>query len=259
MRKGFPVSERLPKTFSDAILVARKLGVPYLWIDSLCIVQDDESDWAVESSQMASVYANSYLTIAAASSDSDEKGFLHLFPFEYATTVRLTSPTGEYSVAYIGRKQWFHGFTLFREHDEPLFSRGWVLQEQYLSRRTLIFSKKQMHFICKQESSDDVRAFLESKPLLYLHWDSAFRPDIARRMWRSVPSEFSRRQLTYDTDKLPAIAGIASTVSTALIGGRRQYCAGLWRDELLNDLLFSRIGEAVSPESTLYRLGPGLL
>jgi len=255
MREGFPVSEDLPKTFSDAILVAHKLGIPYLWIDSLCIVQGDESDWAVESSRMASVYNNSYLTIAAANSDSDDKGFLRPRPFEYST-VRLTSARGESAFVYLGRKEYDlpdYG----KDLGDPLFDRAWVLQEQYLSKRTLVFSEKQIYFVCHQLVIQDHRPFSESNLLNGLDINSAFRRVVSD--WRRVPCELSKRQLTYDTDKLPSIAGIASTVSTTsdgaqrnycaglwMDGAQRKYCAGLWMDELPNDLLFYRLGKTAA-------------
>lgn len=67
----------LPKTFRDAIVASRKLGIRYLWIDTLCIIQDDMQDWELESSKMGEVYANAYITIAASSSTDDSSG---LFP-----------------------------------------------------------------------------------------------------------------------------------------------------------------------------------
>ena len=242
MKEGFRLSDRLPKTFSDAILVAHKLGIPYLWIDSLCIVQYDESDWAVESSRMASVYSNSYLTIAAAASDGDDKGFLELRPFEY-TTVKFTSPKGESAIAYLSRRESHPGSS--SGYDDPLFRRAWVLQEQYLSQRTLVFSEKQIYFFCQEMHGDP--KYAESTRLDPLN--SGFKRVIFD--WREIPKELSTRQLTYDTDKLPSIAGVASVVSTERGGNHRQYCAGLWRDELPRDLLFYRIGEAAVPEQFL--------
>jgi hypothetical protein len=75
MKRGFKLDEA-PATFRDAILVTRALRQRYLWIDSLCIIQGDASDWAQESSKMANVYSNSYFTIAALNAYDDTKGFL---------------------------------------------------------------------------------------------------------------------------------------------------------------------------------------
>lgn len=72
-KRGIPIDE-LPKTFRDAILLAQDLDIPYVWIDSLCIVQDDPEDWENEASRMGEVYANAYLTVAAAASTDDSTG-----------------------------------------------------------------------------------------------------------------------------------------------------------------------------------------
>ena len=69
----------LPKTFQDAVIITHGLGIEYLWIDSLCIVQDDMNDWGKESAEMKNVYGYSYLTIAAAAGEDSRHG---LFPTE---------------------------------------------------------------------------------------------------------------------------------------------------------------------------------
>jgi hypothetical protein len=66
--------DELPKTFQDAIIIAERLSVQYLWIDPLCIIQDDPLDWRAESSKMADVYTQSYLTISASTSTDDSTG-----------------------------------------------------------------------------------------------------------------------------------------------------------------------------------------
>ncbi|KKP06993.1 serine/threonine protein kinase [Trichoderma harzianum] len=66
----------LPKTFQDAVTVTRALGVPYLWIDSLCIIQEDEKDWELEATRMEEVFSFAYCTIAASRGTSSLSGFL---------------------------------------------------------------------------------------------------------------------------------------------------------------------------------------
>lgn len=73
-RKQNIAIKELPKTFQDAIEITRGLGVHYLWIDSLCIIQDSEADWERESSKMASIYKNAYLTVAASRSSDGSGG-----------------------------------------------------------------------------------------------------------------------------------------------------------------------------------------
>lgn len=220
MKKGFCLSEKkLPKTFHDAIMVAYELGIPYLWIDSLCIIQDNTADWNQEASEMAQVYTNSYITIAALNSEDDKHGFLHQRSFRYIT-LRLISPTGQSATAYLSEGD---PDAISRGGEEPLTTRGWVLQEQYLSPRTLWFSSKELGWKCKTTSKYESKYGGSSGSNLYL------------KDWSQVLTEFSRRNLTYDTDKLPALAGVASTFSNS---NQRSYWAGLWKDELPRSLLF---------------------
>jgi hypothetical protein len=75
-KRGIPLC-RLPATFQDAIECARRFGVRWLWIDTLCIIQDDETDWVREAAQMGAIYTNAYLTLSAAASTDDSSG---MFP-----------------------------------------------------------------------------------------------------------------------------------------------------------------------------------
>lgn len=128
----------LTKTFQDAIQVCRKLGIQWLWIDSLCIIQDDTNDWDQESAKMASIYENSYLTIAATSS-SDGNGGL-LFPKNDYRFVHCSKNGSRYPI---------HVRCLAEEHLEPswntrleahpVLNRGWCYQERLLAPRVLHF------------------------------------------------------------------------------------------------------------------------
>ncbi|KAK8066794.1 HET domain-containing protein [Apiospora hydei] len=145
----------LPKTFRDAIRVARVLEVQYLWIDSLCIVQDDLQDWTVEAAKMADVYQGSYFTIAATSSP-DGDGGLYLDSVTPATRVDLrrakesskpspnTSNAEPPDACYI-RYPVASPDTI---RSGPLSSRAWVLQEQMLSTRLVHFTDSQMFYQC---------------------------------------------------------------------------------------------------------------
>ncbi|PHH59924.1 hypothetical protein CDD81_2383 [Ophiocordyceps australis] len=127
----------LPPTFRDAVIVTRSLGVRYLWIDSLCIVQDDSSDWFREAGCMEQVYASAYCTIAV-SSTKDDQGFL------YRYTKGLIKLGDSTLCAYAGK--------VCENFDEDitgeLGQRGWVLQERALSRRTIHFTKTQTYWEC---------------------------------------------------------------------------------------------------------------
>ncbi|KLU87477.1 hypothetical protein MAPG_06477 [Magnaporthiopsis poae ATCC 64411] len=83
---------QLSRTFREAIAATRRLGVRYIWIDSLCIIQDSALDWQVESAKMAAIYGNAWLTLAAVRSRDGNGGLFARTPdFE----VRGRSPTGE--------------------------------------------------------------------------------------------------------------------------------------------------------------------
>ncbi|KAK1445457.1 TOL [Colletotrichum cuscutae] len=134
----------LPRTFQDAVNVTRSLDIGYLWIDSLCIIQDDPEDWKTESLLMEQVYSSAYATLAASCASGTEDGFLKPRPRRHCVT--LTSDRGSYyicdSIDDFGRDV---------EQGE-LNKRAWILQERALSRRTIYFSEKQTYWECGRGS-----------------------------------------------------------------------------------------------------------
>jgi hypothetical protein len=137
---GFDVSE-LPKTFRDAVRVTRNLGIRYLWIDSLCIIQWNKEDWNAEARQMQYVYANAYCTIAATSAVDSKAGFLERTVHPEYIHVQDTSSGHFYVCTEVDN---------FDKDVEnaPLNERAWVLQERVLSRRTIHFSANQVYLEC---------------------------------------------------------------------------------------------------------------
>lgn len=133
--------EQLPKTFQDAITITRSLGVPFLWIDSLCIVQDDPEDWETQSKQMEDVYNFAYCTIAAACARGTTHGFLQpRTPRDFVTLKHNTR-----DAFYICKA--IDNFGADVEEGE-LSRRGWILQERALSRRTIHFTDTQVYWEC---------------------------------------------------------------------------------------------------------------
>jgi hypothetical protein len=117
---------RLPKTFQDAVKITRTLGIPYLWIDSLCIIQDDVSDWLCESPKMGQIYKRSRLTVAASGArDSSDGWFLKRAPFPRHLELPYYHNTGEKNghvvVSLADRKR-----TTFFWEDLPLTKRAWT-------------------------------------------------------------------------------------------------------------------------------------
>ncbi|VUC21240.1 unnamed protein product [Clonostachys rosea] len=131
---------KLPKSFQDAVRITRALHVSYLWIDSLCIIQDDGKDWEREARRMEYVFSSAYCTIAATSASSSTQGFLRQRRPRSCVTVK-TGAGPLYLAPFIDN---------FKKDVEEgvLNSRGWVLQERALSRRTIHFTSTQMYWEC---------------------------------------------------------------------------------------------------------------
>ncbi|KAB2574045.1 hypothetical protein DBV05_g7326 [Lasiodiplodia theobromae] len=165
----------LPLTFRHAVQVTRDLGVRYLWIDSLCIIQDSVEDWEVESGRMGAIYMHSYVTLAGDSSRSSDAGL-----FNTQSVLQDEEPLGEHirldvSTGDTGGKRASCDLYISSElempknlgvlgpvtsaddtnedkddPDESLVKRGWTLQEAVLPSRVLHFTSKQLIWECSQ-------------------------------------------------------------------------------------------------------------
>lgn len=141
----------LPRTFQDAILFTRFCGIQYLWIDSLCIIQDSEDDWNKESKTMASVYKRSHCNINATASEDSHGGCF--FPREPMLVDPLrvylngkdqcTLASGDYICA--SGTLWMNNVDF-----APLSTRAWVLQEHLLSPRHLHCGRRQLFWHCRK-------------------------------------------------------------------------------------------------------------
>ena len=132
---------QLPQTFQDAVVVTQRLGVRFLWIDSLCIIQDDPQDWETQSVLMEDVFNCAYCTIAATCAEGSSDGFLKPRPRRNTVKIRQKSGDTYYVCEAIDD---FHA----EVEASSLNQRGWVLQERALSHRTIYFAKKQMYWEC---------------------------------------------------------------------------------------------------------------
>ncbi|KAI9148800.1 hypothetical protein HJFPF1_10842 [Paramyrothecium foliicola] len=246
--------QSLPKTFQDAIQLSARLGIRYLWIDSLCIVQDDADDWAKESSMMAAIYSNSYLTLAATSAKDGSEGLFKPRNTEIYSN-RIINPSNAAESATIccmtrRKHDCFRGVDQDREDlDEtalPLMTRAWVFQERLLSPRLLHFASDELVWECQETTEcecgyvPDYRQFEINKGK---HGDRLapdtpdrilFQELVKEKHWYRLVRSYTRLDITKDNDRLPAFSGIASTLIDP-----RQYLAGLRRNYLLGDLLWS--------------------
>ena len=236
MKAGFPIGDA-PATFRDAIRVTRCLGIRYLWIDSLCIIQRDD-DWKLEASRMGSVYANSFLTIAAANAKDDNDGFL-CTRTDVLTSLKIMSSTGRSAQVYLQTQD--DGINVHAYNTkQPLDTRGWTLQERYLPQRTLQFGSTEISWECQctksHESQTDHYSGISHSTLLLKPYptDSG---GFSYSSWYTMVFMFTGRALRYDTDKLPALSGLATEVAKFNQG---TYYAGLWWEDMASGLLWYR-------------------
>ena len=136
--------QSLPKTFQDAVKVTKGLGIRFLWIDSLCIIQEDPEDWKAECQRMEDVFSAAYCTIAASCASGTTDGFLKPRPKRHCVVID-TQWCDKPSRIYI-----CEALDNFRSDVEQgeLSKRGWVYQERALSRRTIHFTEKQVYWEC---------------------------------------------------------------------------------------------------------------
>jgi hypothetical protein len=220
-------AEALTKTFNDAIFIARAIGFNYLWIDSLCIIQDCPKDWQRESAEMTRVYGGADLNIAATSAENGDIGCFFDRDGNWRCQVRQSGSPILWDV--------FPQGLLDASEINILDSRAWVLQERYLSCRTLHFTANEVFWEC------DGNPACETLPNGYPPWvrtyirlgfDLRKRP-LTREHWPVIVEDYSRRALTKKTDRFPALAGLAGLIQEHT---KDEYVAGMGREDLEDQL-----------------------
>ncbi|KAF7569443.1 HET domain containing protein [Pyrenophora tritici-repentis] len=228
----FSLSE-LPKTFQDAVRVTRELGIEYLWIDSLCIIQWNAEDWECEAGRMEDVFASAYCTIAATSAVDSNAGFLtRNISTEY---VRVQDAAGNqvYICSHIDD---------FEKDVEQarLNKRAWVMQERVLAKRTIHFSADQTYWECGEGVY--YTPVFSSQRKVYFSLDPSF-PDRLLKSGKERTVEFihflfenySKRGLTKDTDRCVAVSGLEARIARALECNSRH---GIFQKHLHRNLLW---------------------
>ena len=267
-KKALNVSS-LPLTFQDAILTTRNLGFRYVWIDALCIIQDSNEDKSKEIGKMGDVYSDSTLTIAVVGATAVAEGFLKT-KVRQSVDLPYRCPDGTLgSVRVSPQKEsdlW----------DESLYTRAWCLQENLLSPRLLLYTDTEVIWQCqtspmKRPKTTHVSYVRENpnlgkspfsrlpanvlKPATELE-EEAQKPlsDAERyRIWASLVQNYTKRNLTVASDRLPALSGIAQKFEVAW---KDKYLAGIWERQLLPSLAWRRStepGQQYYPALTEYR------
>lgn len=270
----------LPPTFAHACRLTKALGFRYIWIDSLCIIQDNRLDWEREAAKMGEVYSEAALVIAASSANSSDEGFLNPRKDDYQGQVEVRDPSSHsiwsrksYTVHY--RRSIFHtSRTSLNPGTGLLGTRAWTFQEQALARRFVSFGPRELSWECRSftdcecdlawarrdpnqaGTEAEKEAYLKGNPdsewmqLVKLSFDDMLekgtRIDLYFEWRKNVLEPYTYRQITKSSDKLAALAAIATAFYSKL-GPDEEYLAGLWRGDLVRGLgWFTNLERAVS-------------
>ncbi|KAF2871135.1 heterokaryon incompatibility protein-domain-containing protein [Massariosphaeria phaeospora] len=239
----------LPVVLRDAVHLTRRLGMKYLWIDALCILQGDREDWIREASRMGAVYSNALLTISADASSETSTGLFLQRSARHGRSVLLpwplTDPGDVHGLLNIHIMPWFRSFG-DEMKTSPLAKRGWTFQERALSARILHFGTDMTYWECKEACiGEDVEIGTYSVQDGFFHLKTMLLPAALEEAvavsklhdkWAWLVSQFSSRNLTQDGDVFAALEGIASIFGAKEKLGK--YICGLWEHEFHRHLLW---------------------
>ena len=250
LKRGIPIAD-LPMTLQHSVILTRALGLRYIWIDALCIIQDSvgKQDWLEEAIKMSSVYGRSYINIAASSSPTADGGlFRERDPI--AVNGVIVKPHGNEKEGYVITQEnhWFNHFQF-----EPLNLRAWAFQERRLSTRTIHFTECQIYWeccnLCASEKYPDGKPWDEQwsstqKIIAAVCNSKRITPEERSEAWWSLVWEYSKGKLSVQSDRLIAIAGLAQIFKNA---SGDEYIAGHWRTDMPHGLMW---GAAPHRQST---------
>ncbi|KAH6661734.1 heterokaryon incompatibility protein [Halenospora varia] len=214
---------RLPRTIRDAVTLCSLLGIRYLWVDSVCIVQDDPVSQEAQLRAMGTVYGKAYFTIAALQSEHADAGIYRVGPTEAACkpqdVVRLPSRS---LIAASNRPAM--GLGVLSIPDIKWNTRGWTLQEHVFSRRILAMGRLVTWVCFGDQWTEDVEfaTELEGSPI---STDTANDDKLGIVTWPSINAysklalEYARRDLTYSSDTINAFSGILTPMNGWFPGG----------------------------------------
>jgi hypothetical protein len=256
--------ERLPAVMLDAVSVTQALGYSYIWIDALCIIQNDVEDWDHEAANMHAIYSNAELTISSLVASDCHTGLFtpriqrvtHPVPFDIWQP-KMYRQSNESLAVY---PQW-------TSKDQtvlgPVHSRGWTLQEQLLSTRILWFGHRMVHWEClhcyvfeanpthgmalsfgqcaggvsgRITAKRAIKATLSEDQKTTRISDKRSQPF---EIWKRELEEFTKRNLTKLSDRLPAIISVSSSLAN---NAGSEFLCGIWSgDKLLESLCWRAV------------------
>ncbi|KAH8808734.1 heterokaryon incompatibility protein-domain-containing protein [Xylogone sp. PMI_703] len=258
--KGLSI-QILPQTFQEFITLAHRLQVRYVWIDSLCIIQEGDagSDWRSEALTMDQVYMNSYCNISA-DWGSEKRGLFFQRDLRMLdkpnVNLRVKKEPNWDSITIEERLLVESEFWEDSVSKSPLSNRGWVVQERWLSPRNIRFGPREVFFECSHHTLCE--RFPESLPQILREGDTILKAifgesqmpnaspaifevvvpgTVLYNAWSDVLTKYSRCYLTFASDRLVAFAGIAKFFQAIL---NDRYIAGLWQRNLAYDMMWFR-------------------
>ncbi|KAK0984087.1 hypothetical protein LTR91_001479 [Friedmanniomyces endolithicus] len=238
LRLSIPVAG-LKKSVQDAITLVQRFGVSYLWVDTLCILQDDPQDLAREIADMHNIYSNAVCNIAASDAEADDEGcFVNRDPAlvtQYRVRL-IVDPSGE--ARHLLHRGWQPASDSV--DSSVLASRGWVFQERLLSRRLLHCTKQGLVWECFETEASEMfpEGQLEQlghphsrlKAALVKEEPSIHGSKLLNEDWPTIVQYYTVCNLTYSQDKLKALAGISAMIQEVTDD---EYIAGFWKSRML--------------------------
>ncbi|OCK84966.1 HET-domain-containing protein, partial [Lepidopterella palustris CBS 459.81] len=214
LRNGVPLCT-LPKTYRDAVRFTKGMGLRYLWIDSLCILQDNRQDWLQEGEKMADVYSNALFTISATTAVGDSSG-IFIRKYEQTTALYADSVSDKQNRVYL-RGCYTHKQCTKSLEDGEMTRRGWIFQEALLSHRLIHFPSDccivwecRANFLSERSRTiDQIAPYCDgykyssrASPRQHTSTRIAFQ-----RHWSGIIKDYTSRHLTVNDDRLHAISG----------------------------------------------------
>ncbi|KAH8587868.1 heterokaryon incompatibility protein-domain-containing protein, partial [Bisporella sp. PMI_857] len=219
LEEGIPF-DSLPKTFRDAVMVTRSINVRYIWIDSLCIVQDDPDELKREIAKMGNIYEGSTLTIGATHSENTTQGLF--LPRQPVKSVQLPTVSADIFIGSASTSVYIRLPFMLSDCSPDsghLAKRAWCFQEHLLSRRYVSFTMACLVWQCRTLGEDET-GLPESLRRIYSRrgWPE----------WALIVEQYSKRDMTTPDDKLNALAGYVHACGDAW--NRGLYFNGVWAD-----------------------------
>lgn len=238
----------LPLTFQDTIQLIRALDIDYVWIDSLCIIQDDEVDWGREAARMAEIYQNAYLVVSATSAENAHGGLFRCVEPSFKPVAIDVEGCDEkvYFQKSFSHISSFVDRRLNNSTKLPTLTRAWILQERLLASRVLHFGPQELMWECLHGSvcqcreplsasdmRDDVQHTARLKEYFSArNWSEQSHQSLIKS-WQRLVGDYSQLNITFERDIFPAVSGIAKAFQNVK---KSKYVAGLWETSLLEDL-----------------------